>query len=261
MKAAELLQCALDRRCQSAISAAIGIVFKSLAAVLIFLAGFFFLTGNYPVYAESGDALFIDQNGNVGIGRQAPRAKLDVSGAILGVGMVPPGAIVMFAGDINQAFDAEGTGRKDSPYEGWQLCNGNNGAPDLQDRFVAAAGRSYKIGEKGGADSVVLTVEQLPPHTHAGQTAAAGIHQHWIEGTDANGLAKRKRRIPGQTTVDMGFGGGSNADPNDVRWRGLVNTDSAGNHSHSFTTGPAGQGQPHENRPSFFALAFIMRLP
>ncbi len=261
MKAAERFQSESNRRCQSAISAAGGIVFKSLAAVLIFLTAFFVLTGNYLVYAESGDALFIDQNGNVGIGRQAPRAKLDVNGAILGIGMVPPGAIVMFAGDIDQVFDVEGTGRKDTPYEGWQLCNGKNGAPDLQDRFVAAAGRSYKIGDNGGADSIILTVDQLPPHVHAGQTAAAGIHQHWIEGTDAKGLTKRKRNIPGQTTVDMGFGGGSNADPNDVRWRGSVNTDSAGNHSHSFTTFPAGQGQPHENRPSFYALAFIMRLP
>lgn len=261
MKAAELLRSELDRRCQSAISAATGIVFKSLAAVMIFLSGFFFLTGNCLVYAESDDALFIDQQGNVGIGRQAPQAKLDVNGAILGIGMVPPGGIVMFAGDLSQAFDADGTGRKGTPYEGWQLCNGKNGAPDLQDRFVAAAGRKYKIGDAGGADSVVLTVDQLPAHVHVGRTAAAGIHQHLIEGTDAKGLAKRRRRIPGQTTVDMGFGGGSNADPNDVRWRGMVNTDRVGNHSHTFTTGPSGQGQPHENRPSFYALAFIMRLP
>jgi len=81
MKAAELLQSELDRRCQSAISSAIGMVFKSLAAVMIFLSGFFFLTGNCLVYAESDDALFIDQQGNVGIGRQAPQAKLDVNGA------------------------------------------------------------------------------------------------------------------------------------------------------------------------------------
>jgi microcystin-dependent protein len=261
MKAADLLQSESDRRSQSTITAAIALWLKFLAAVLIFLTGMVVPAGTYPAHAQSGDALFIDQQGNVGIGRQAPQAKLDVNGAILGIGMVPPGAVVMFAGDINQAFDTEGAGRKGTPYEGWQLCNGKNGAPDLQDRFVAAAGRNYKIGDAGGADSIILTADQLPPHVHTGQTAAAGIHQHLIEGTDAKGLAKRRRRIPGQTTVDMGFGGGSNADPNDVRWRGLVNTDRAGNHSHSFTTGPAGQGQPHENRPSFYALAFIMRLP
>jgi hypothetical protein len=58
----------------------------------------------------------------------------------------------------------------------------------------------------------------------------------------------------------MGFGGGRDADPNDKRWRGSVNTDAAGNHGHNFLTAPAGGDQPHENRPVFYALAFIMRL-
>jgi microcystin-dependent protein len=212
-------------------------------------------------HAESGDALFIDQKGNVGIGMEGPRAKLDVNGTILGIGMVPPGGIVMFSGDVAKAFDANGTGIPNTPYEGWQLCNGKNGSPDLQDRFIAAAGRNYKMGDQGGADSITLTTDQLPAHRHTGQTAASGAHQHWIEGTDAKGLSKRSRRIPGQTTVDMGFGGGSDADPGDVRWRGLVNTDTTGSHAHSFSTDPAGGGQAHENRPAFYALAFIMRLP
>lgn len=234
---------------------------KSLAVALILLTSIILLAGT-PGRAQGGDdAMFIDQKGNVGIGQQAPRAKLDVNGTIIGIGMVPPGGIVMFYGDINKSFDAEGSGRKNTPYEGWQLCNGKNGSPDLQDRFIAAAGRNYKIGDKGGADSITLTTDQLPAHGHAGQTAASGNHQHWIEGTDANGLAKRRRRIPGQTTVDMGFGGGRNSDPGNVRWRGLVNTDSTGNHIHSLTVGPTGKGQPHANRPSFYAVAFIMRLP
>jgi microcystin-dependent protein len=218
--------------------------------------------GSGPVaLAGSDDALFIDRDGNVGIGIAGPRAKLDVDGQIRGIGMVPPGGIVMFSGDVATAFDAEGSGIPNTPYEGWQLCNGKNGSPDLQDRFIAAAGRSYKIGDQGGADSITLTTDQLPAHRHTGQTTAAGAHQHWIEGTDAKGLSKRARRIPGQTTVDMGFGGGSDADPGDVRWRGLVNTDTTGSHVHSFSTDPAGGGQAHENRPAYYALAFIMRLP
>jgi len=261
MISAVLSQSKYYRRNQSAGSTETGIWFKYLAAVLIFLTCFFAQTGNHLLYAESTDALFIDQKGNVGVGRQTPRAKLDVDGIILGVGMVPPGGIVMFSGDVNSAFDAAGTGRPGTAYQGWQLCNGKNGSPDLQDRFIVGAGRNYNIGTTGGADRITLTTDQLPAHGHTGQTAGAGVHQHWIEGTDANGLAKRRRRIPGTTTVDMGFGGGRNADPNDVRWRGSVNTDSTGNHVHGFTTGPTGKSQPHENRPAFYALAFIMRLP
>lgn len=206
-------------------------------------------------------ALHIDADGRVGIGTSKPQARLDVAGDIMGIGMVPPGGIVMFFGDIDAAFDPKGKGIAQTPYEGWQLCNGENGSPDLRGRFVAGAGGAYAVGVEGGADTVSLTQDQMPEHSHKGKTEAAGLHQHWIEGTDAKGLAKRKRRIPGETTVKMGYGGGSNRDPNHEHWRGLVNTDVAGGHGHTFTTGAAGKNQAHENRPSYFALAFIIRLP
>ena len=60
------------RRNPSARSTETGILFKCLAAILIFLTCFIGLTGNLPVFAESTDALFIDQKGNVGVGKQTP---------------------------------------------------------------------------------------------------------------------------------------------------------------------------------------------
>ena len=240
------------------ISRRIGHYWRVLIAVAI-ISG---LAGQLSAGAQdSDDALFIDPKGRVGIGNRNPQATLDVAGTIRGIGLVPPGGIVMFYGDAAAAFDAQGLGRKGSRFEGWQLCNGKNGSPDLQDRFIAAAGQAYQMGDSGGSDQIPLTTEQLPAHSHTGQTAGSGAHQHYIEGTDAKGLAKRKRTIPGQTTVDMGYGGGSNADPNHMHWRGHVNTDSKPHHAHSFSTGPAGGGQAHENRPAFFVLAFIMKLP
>ncbi len=211
--------------------------------------------------AASDDALHIDTAGRVGIGNQTPRTTLDVSGTISGIGMVPPGGIVMFSGDVSQTFDADGKGLAGTRYEGWQLCNGNNNAPDLRNRFVVAAGGKYKRGDNGGKDMIALSVDHMPAHKHSGRTGGTGKHEHWIEGTDANGLAWRQRRIPGTTTVDMGWGGGKNSDPNKMHWRGMVNTNTTGNHSHPFTTGATGKSQPHENRPPFYALAFIMRLP
>ncbi|NTW06426.1 MAG: hypothetical protein HGA29_01135, partial [Syntrophaceae bacterium] len=80
-----------------------------------------FLGSSNLIYGQgtTEDALFIDKNGNIGIGKTDPRTKLDVAGAITGIGMVPPGAIVMFYGDIKNSFDEEGNGRKKTAYEGW----------------------------------------------------------------------------------------------------------------------------------------------
>lgn len=34
---------------------------------------------------------------------------------------------------------------------GWHLCDGNDGTPDLRDRFVVGAGHNYNPGDAGGA--------------------------------------------------------------------------------------------------------------
>lgn len=81
MKAADLLQSESDRRSQSTITAAIALGLKFLAAVLIFLTGMVVPAGTYPAHAQSGEALFIDQQGNVGIGTANPEAELEVAGS------------------------------------------------------------------------------------------------------------------------------------------------------------------------------------
>lgn len=36
---------------------------------------------------------------------------------------------------------------------GWKLCDGNNGTPNLKNRFVVGAGDTYAIDDTGGAAS------------------------------------------------------------------------------------------------------------
>ncbi|HLM66702.1 MAG TPA: hypothetical protein VK358_04200, partial [Longimicrobium sp.] len=171
---------------------------------------------------------------------------IDATGVVF-----PRGGIILWAG------------RTDAVPSGWVLCDGQPGTPDLRGRFVVgwnpSDGDYSTIGATGGASHVTLQAGQMPAHAHDGHTSEAGSHQHWIEGTDAQGLAWRRRRIPGETTVDMGYGGGSNRDPGGDHWRGSVNTDHAGNHAHSFSTNAAGGNQAHENRPPYFVVAYIMK--
>jgi len=181
---------------------------------------------------------------------------------------VPSGIISMWSGSIA------------SIPSGWALCNGSNGTPDLRDRFVVGAGSSYNPGNTGGSNAVTLDGTQIPSHTHSvsGNTTTGGSHDH--------GGATNTTGAHTHGTNSTGFGIASYTEPKGTLSSGttpfvanlsltVINstTTSAGNHSHtisstgsthshslSLTSGATGGGQSHENRPPYYALAYIMKL-
>ena len=50
--------------------------------------------------------------------------------------------------------------------EGWAVCDGQNGTPDLRGRFILGVSETHPMGETGGEEEVTLTVEQMPSHEH-----------------------------------------------------------------------------------------------
>lgn len=124
-----------------------------------------------------------------------------------GPGM-PSRVIVMWSGAVNEIPS------------GWLLCNGQNGTPDLRDRFIVGAGNSYGVGATGGSDTVILTEAQMASHQHM------YIKQDSISIKYSNG----------PYDADILSSGGTG-----------VNTYSSGGN------------QPHENRPPYYALCFIMK--
>jgi hypothetical protein len=66
--------------------------------------------------------------------------------------------------------------------QGFQLCDGSNGTPDLRGQFVVGAGGTYTPGNTGGSGTVTLSISNLPGHTHSftgsGVTGAGGAHSH-----------------------------------------------------------------------------------
>ena len=75
---------------------------------------------------------------------------LKVDTKFAGHGTVPLGAILMWSGATNAIPD------------GWALCDGNNGRPDLRDRYIVGAGNRHAVNATGGVANVTLTQAQLP---------------------------------------------------------------------------------------------------
>ena len=143
---------------------------------------------------------------------------------------------------------------------GWLLCDGSNNTPDLRDRFIVGSGRNYSIGNTGGAAAVTLSSEQMPSHSHGNNfsinlsnlsCSSAGDHTHTLYGLgDAGGRT-----------------GGSHAQYRYRETSVTETTTSAGAHTHTITgsgslngsISNAGGSQAHENRPPYYALAFIMK--
>lgn len=143
---------------------------------------------------------------------------LEVSGAISGFGTVPVGGIIMWSGSENEIPD------------GWALCNGQTvegqTTPDLRARFVVGAGGAYAVGDTGGAETVTLTVDQIPSHAHT------------------------------TTAKTVGYSGSFNSSAEAVTF----DSSSKNNGWRSLSGGKTGGSQAHENRPPYYALSFIMRV-
>jgi microcystin-dependent protein len=99
----------------------------------------------------------------------------------------PIGAIMMYA--FEEAPD------------GWAICDGSthirsDGAgdivvPDLRDKFIAASGTSYALGDSVGANTKIATTTTDGAHGHTGAAAAAGTHSHsGVTGSTALSVAQ-----------------------------------------------------------------------
>lgn len=88
--------------------------------------------------------------------RQPPSEPVEMPGTI------PIGGIIAWSG-----------AEEDIPAD-WALCDGNNGTPDLRDRFLVGAGTGsgYNVGDTGGEDASDLA------HTHGVGTLATDSDEH-----------------------------------------------------------------------------------
>ena len=175
---------------------------------------------------------------------------------LTGVQGVPTGCILLWSGAANAIPS------------GFVLCNGSNSTPDLRGKFVVGyhdGNGDYDVGDTGGAETVTLTEAQIPSHNHTFSSS----HTHGSGSYSTNTTGSHNHTWQRQ---DVGINNGYRPWPasnNDCKST-TVNTGSNGNHSHTITgtsgsgtasgtTGNAGSGNAHENRPPYYALCYIMK--
>ena len=60
---------------------------------------------------------------------------------------------------------------------GWTICDGSNGSPDLRNKFILGMG-NRGIGTTGGAETVTLNVNQMPQHNHGASVSDPGKEKY-----------------------------------------------------------------------------------
>jgi len=201
--------------------------------------------------------------GTVQVGESATvRSTLNVYGEVQqhSAALVPVGGISMWTGSTIPA--------------GWALCNGSpytklaGGtivSPDLRDRFIVGTGGSYTAGQTGGENSIALSRSEIPSHQHEASSngasiaiSSSGAHEHEYDYIPKNG--KGYVLLYNSSNEVLGYGNWTQDD-----------TEGGGNHTHpnSNFTGSTGSGSglsgssvgsAHENRPPYYAVAYIMKL-
>lgn len=166
-----------------------------------------------------------------------------------GGGQLIKGIIMAFSGTFDNGYPVNpDTNAGDA---GWHICDGTHGTPDLRGKFILGASNNHAVGSAGGEENHVLTVEEMPSHSHTGTTSTNGNHKHGGLGENVDdspfGIYDNNRN-------HYGSEGGIDQD------NAIFNTSTDGDHNHTFTTDNTGGGAAHNNMPPYYTLSYIMKL-
>jgi hypothetical protein len=183
-------------------------------------------------------------------------------------GVVPIGSIIMWGGV--------------SIPTNWYLCDGTNGTPDLQDKFIVGKSATKAINTTGGsADAVVVSHAHTASssgfvninsgtenaaHAHTFTTSTANVdHLHAYTSTDTSGQVAASQGGGIAVGKQTSMTGAMNQNQNHAH-TGTTATESAAHYHNvsgavSVTTAVNANGVPatNANLPPYYALAFIQR--
>lgn len=155
---------------------------------------------------------------------------------------VPKGTIIPWYGNLN------------SIPSGFALCDGQNGTPDLRNRFLVGAGSSYSLGSTGGENTHVLSINEMPWHNHNASSAVGYFRSrsNTFYGKGPSSTLGWNAASGCFSVVESNLRSEGNADNNSTEY--IVKFDG------SKIVSGQGSGWGHENRPPYYALYYLMKL-
>jgi microcystin-dependent protein len=167
----------------------------------------------------------------------------------------------------------------------WKLCDGStyNGVttPDLRGRFVLSSGSGSgltgrSVGQAGGAETVALTVGQMPSHSHDVSARTGNLEGQATDGDHGHPVSIYSNPNSGTSPDKVYVAGGPQGNHVAFQYNGqgtvsyvaenrpiAYSSNPYGTwHKHTITVNETakGSGTAHENMPPFYVLAFIMRV-
>jgi len=141
---------------------------------------------------------------------------------------VPSGVILLWSGSIA------------SVPTGWFLCDGDNGTPDLRDRFIAGAGSTYAVDATGGsANAIVVSHTHTATSTDSGHTHNGSSGLNYVYQNPAGADFYRADSAQARVTFASATGTGTASITTSVSTEGASGTNA--------------------NLPPYYALAYIMK--
>ena len=173
---------------------------------------------------------------------------------------VPQGSIIPWYGD------------KANIPDGFALCDGTKGTPDLRNRFLVGTGSNYALGDTGGEDQVTLTGTQIGNHYH--YWSSMYTSDPYSESYKRSGLKLVKfgydsgvssvfdAPFPTGKKMLCFFTNNANLSSVNMNARFISVSDFSSEKMEYITSLAVGTDakESHENRPPYYALYYIMKV-
>jgi len=161
----------------------------------------------------------------------------------------------------------------------WGLCDGTNGTPNLQDRFILGTVSATNIDTSGGGQ--ILTTASNGDHAHGGTVVSTALtsahipaHAHYAFAMyQTNAVADRYSPFGSNTDANSFTAANTESGTRVYRMAGHVTTANpsigqtswayssiADAHSHAINTGGGHQHTITDGRPLFHRMYYIMKL-